>query len=87
MVRTRKNKKTSYATKLFVKMCGANDTIVRIFFVFLFFVNELVLNVENVEQSSYSKVVKSSTINDNNGNSDGPKIHRALSSDLWFPEM
>lgn len=68
-------------------MCDANDTIVRKLFVLLLIVNVLVLNVENVEQSSYSKVAKSSTIDDVNKKSDGPQIHRALSSDLWFPEM
>lgn len=68
-------------------MSDANDTIVRKLFVLLLIVNVLVLNVENVEQSSYSKVVKSSTIDNNNKKSDGPQIHRALSSDLWFPEM
>lgn len=68
-------------------MSDANVTIVGNLFVFLFIVSVLVLNVENVEQSSYSKVAKSSTIDANNKNSDGPQIHRALSSDLWFPEM
>lgn len=68
-------------------MCSTNNTNVRTFFVLLLVVNVLILNVENVEQSSYSKVVKSSTINDNDKKSDGPQIHRALSSDLWFPEM
>lgn len=68
-------------------MSDANDTIVRKLFVLLLIVNVLVLNVENVEQSSYSKVVKSSTIDNTNKKSDGPQIHRALSSDLWFPEM
>lgn len=63
------------------------DVIIRIVFVLFFIVNVLVLNVENVEQTSYSKVVKSSTINDKNEKSDGPQVHRALSSDLWFPEM
>lgn len=68
-------------------MSDANDTIARKLFVFLFIVNVLVLNVENVEQSSYSKVAKSTSSIDNNKKSDGPQIHRALSSDLWFPEM
>lgn len=66
-------------------MSDAN--IVRKLFAFLLIVNVLVLNVENVEQSSYSKVAKSSTIDNNSKKSDGPQIHRALSSDLWFPEM
>lgn len=68
-------------------MCDVKDTLVRKLFVLFFSVSVLVLNVENVEQSSYSKVAKSSTIDGNNKKSDGPQIHRALSSDLWFPEM
>lgn len=76
MVRTKKNLE---------KMCCTNDTVVRTFFIFLLIAN--VFCAENVEQSSYSKVVKSSTINNNNGKSDGPQVHRALSTDLWFPAM
>lgn len=81
------DKKNKINNKIYVcerldKMCYATDNVVRIFVALLLIVN--VLHVENFEQ--YTKMVKSSR-NDNGGKSDGPQVHQALSSDLWFPEM